>query len=102
MGPATSVIVTIHDYKVEVPVLDAVLRSGAGYVGMLGNRRRGEAVLQALREKGRTEAEIARVHVPIGLDLGARSAAEIALSVLAEVIAVRSGKAAQSLRGPAK
>jgi xanthine dehydrogenase accessory factor len=102
LGPAASVVVTIHDYKVEVPVLAHVLRSGAGYVGMLGNRRRGEAVLQTLRERGFTEEELARVHVPIGLDLGARSAAEIALSVLAEIVAVRAGKATQSLRGAAK
>jgi len=95
-------VVTIHDYKVEVPVLAHVLRAGAGYVGMLGNRRRGEAVLQTLRERGYTEEELARVHVPIGLDLGARSAAEIALSVLAEIVAVRAGKATQSLRGAAR
>ncbi len=102
LGPAAAVVITIHDYKVEVPVLAHVLRAGAGYLGMLGNRRRGEAVLQALRERGYTEDELAKVHNPIGLDLGARSAAEIALSVLAEIVAVRAGKAAQSLRGAAR
>ena len=97
LGPASAVVITIHDYKVEVPVLQSVLQSSAGYVGMLGNRRRGESVLQALRERGLTEEQVARVHVPIGLDLGAQSAAEIALSVLAEILAVRSGKTPGSL-----
>jgi xanthine dehydrogenase accessory factor len=102
LGPVSAVVITIHDYKVEVPVLAHVLRAGAGYVGMLGNRRRGEAVLQTLRERGFTEEELAKVHNPIGLDLGARSAAEIALSVLAEIVAVRAGKSAMSLRGAGK
>jgi xanthine dehydrogenase accessory factor len=99
LNAMTAVVVTIHDYKVEVPVLDCVLRSRASYVGMLGNARRGQAVLQALRDRGHSEEAIARVRVPIGLDLGARSAAEIALSILAEVVGARAGKSsARSLR----
>jgi xanthine dehydrogenase accessory factor len=96
--PATAVVLTIHDYKVEVPVLRAVLSSRAGYVGMLGNRHRGRAVLDLLRQQGVPEDQLARVHVPIGLDIGGQTAAEIATSILAEVIAVRSGKGVNSLR----
>jgi xanthine dehydrogenase accessory factor len=96
-GPQSAVVITIHDYKVEVPVLQAVLATAAGYVGMLGNRRRGQAVLDALRERGLSEEQVGRVRVPIGLDLGAQSAAEIALGVLAEIVAARRGKSTQGL-----
>jgi xanthine dehydrogenase accessory factor len=58
---------------------------------MLGSRRRGEAILKLLREDGVDEASLARVRVPIGLDLGARSAPEIALAILAEIQATRGG-----------
>jgi xanthine dehydrogenase accessory factor len=99
---STAVVLTVHDYKVEVPVLRAVLKSGVGYVGMLGNRHRGRGVLEVLRKEGVAEAQLARVHVPVGLDIGAQTAAEIATSVLAEVIAVRSGKSGSSLAEAAK
>jgi xanthine dehydrogenase accessory factor len=95
--PSSAVVLTVHDYKVEVPVLREVLKSEVGYVGMLGNRRRGRAVLDMLREEGVAEEQLARVHVPIGLDIGAQTAAEIAMSVLAEVIAVRSQRSGASL-----
>ncbi|TMA27018.1 MAG: XdhC family protein [Deltaproteobacteria bacterium] len=87
--PSTAVVLTVHDYKVEVPVLKAALASSAGYVGMLGNKRRGKAVLEMLREQGLSEEQLARVHVPLGLDIGAQSAAEIALSALGQIIAER-------------
>ena len=93
----SALVLTVHDYKVEVPVLRAALRTRVGYVGMLGNRRRGKGVLDLLREQGVVEAELARVHVPIGLDLGAQSAAEIALSVVAQIVALRAGKTTGSL-----
>jgi len=91
---STAVVLTVHDYKVELPVLRAVLGSEAGYVGMLGNPRRGAAVLGMLREEGLPEAQLSRVHVPLGLEIGAQSAAEIALSAMAQIVAVRAGKAA--------
>jgi len=72
-------------------VLRHVLSGPAGYVGMLGSRRRGEAILKLLREEGMPEERLARLRVPIGLDLGARSASEIALAILAEVVAGRYG-----------
>ena len=100
--PSTAVVLTVHDYKVEVPVLRAVLRSPVGYIGMLGNRHRGRGVLEVLRKEGVPEAELARVHVPVGLDIGAQTAAEIATSILAEMIAVRSGKSGASLADAAK
>jgi xanthine dehydrogenase accessory factor len=78
-------------------VLRAALQKRVGYVGMLGNRRRGRGVLDLLRQQGVAEQELARVQVPVGLDIGAQTAAEIALSVLAQIVAVRAGKTAGSL-----
>jgi xanthine dehydrogenase accessory factor len=82
-----------HDYKYDLPVLRAVLRSDAGYVGMLGSRRRGETIRSMLREEGVSATELARLHSPIGLSIGAKSAAEIALAIAAEIVAVREGRA---------
>src|SRR5712692_3327917 len=94
---STAVVLTIHDQEVEVPVLRAVLGSKAGYVGMLGSRKRGRGVLEMLREQGVPPEQLARVQVPVGLDIGARTAAEIALSVLAQIVAVRSGRSGTAL-----
>lgn len=97
LGETCALVLTVHDYKVEVPVLRAALRKGAGYVGMLGNVRRGRGVLDLLRQQGVSAEEAARVQVPVGLDIGAQTAPEIALSVLAQIVAVRAGKTQGSL-----
>lgn len=86
------VILLAHDYKHELPVLERVLASDAGYIGMLGSRRRGAAVLGALAERGVSEPMLARVHVPAGLELGAESPAEIALAIMAQAMAARSAR----------
>jgi xanthine dehydrogenase accessory factor len=68
---------------------------------MLGSRRRGRGVLELLREKGTAEDQLARVHVPIGLDIGAQTVGEIALSVIAQIVASRAGRPARGLaEGP--
>jgi len=89
--PTTALVLVAHDYKYDLPVLRHALATPVGYVGLLGSSRRGKAILDLLREDGVTEDALARVHVPIGLDLGAQSAPEIALAVLAEVLAVQRG-----------
>jgi xanthine dehydrogenase accessory factor len=89
--PSTALVLVAHDYKHDIPVLATALATGVGYVGMLGSTRRGAAILGLLREDGVSDAALERVHVPIGLDLGARSAGEIALAILAEIQAVRGG-----------
>jgi xanthine dehydrogenase accessory factor len=96
--PQVGVILVAHDYKYELPVLRALIRSNVGYLGMLGSKKRGAAVRALLTDEGFTDDELARVHTPIGLDLGGKSPAEVALSILAEVVAVRSGKARGSDR----
>jgi xanthine dehydrogenase accessory factor len=89
-----AVLLIAHDYKYELPALRALLRSPVGYIGMLGSRKRGEAVRALLREESFTDDELARIHTPIGLDIGGKTPPEVALSILAELVAVRSGKRA--------
>jgi xanthine dehydrogenase accessory factor len=86
------IVLLAHDYKYELPVLREVLRSDAAYIGMLGSRRRGDTIRAMLDEEGFTAAELARLHSPIGLPLGGKSSAEIALAIAAEIIAVREGR----------
>ncbi|HEU5323881.1 MAG TPA: XdhC family protein, partial [Methylomirabilota bacterium] len=97
LTPSTALVLVAHDYKYDLPVLEKALASEIGYVGMLGSARRGAAILKFLAEDGYDAAALARVRVPIGLDLGARSAPEIALAILAEVQAVRGGGSGQPL-----
>jgi len=87
-----------HDTKFDLPALAAALRSEAGYVGALGSRATHQRRLAKLREEGFGERELARIHTPVGLDLGARAPEEIALSILAEIVAVRNGRRGGALR----
>ena len=89
---STFVVLTAHDYKYDLPVLKVVLPARPAYVGLLGSKRRGAAIKQFLIEGGMDEGLLDQLHVPTGLDIGADSAAEIALSILAEIVAIRSGK----------
>lgn len=84
----TAVVVLTHDPKLDDPALAVALRSPAFYVGALGSRKTHAARLARLREHGLSEAELARIHAPVGLAVGARSPAEIAVSILAEATAV--------------
>jgi xanthine dehydrogenase accessory factor len=86
---ATALVLVAHDYKYDLPVLRHALSTPVGYIGLLGSTRRGAAILNLLREDGVSEELLQRVRVPIGLDLGAQSAAEIALSILAEALATQ-------------
>ncbi len=87
----TAVVTLTHDPKLDDPALDRALRSGAFYVGALGSRRTHAARLARLRDLGHDDAALARIHGPVGLDIAAVTAPEIALSVLAQVVAVRRG-----------
>lgn len=87
-----AVVLLAHDYKYELPVLRNVLRRPAGYVGLLGSRKRGAAIREMLNEEGFSADELARIHTPIGLDLGGKASADVALAILAEIVAVNNGK----------
>jgi len=83
----TAVVALTHDPKIDDPALAAALRSECFYVGALGSRKTHERRVQRLSAAGFTEADIGRIHAPIGLDIGAVSPAEIAVSILAEIVA---------------
>jgi xanthine dehydrogenase accessory factor len=97
LGPSSAVVILAHDAKFDHPALVAALRGEAGYIGAIGSRTTNEKRFAWLREQGFGDADIARVHAPIGLDIGAGTAEEIALAILAEVIAVRHGRGGRSL-----
>lgn len=93
----TAICVLTHDPKFDVPVLEVALRTPAGYIGAMGSRRTHEDRLQRLRAVGLTEAELARLRSPIGLDLGARTPEETAVSIAAELIQLRWGGTGRAL-----
>lgn len=87
----TAVVTLTHDPKLDDPALEVALRSAAFYIGSLGSRRTHAKRLARLTEAGLTEAELARIHAPVGLDIGAVTAPEIAVSILAQIVAARRG-----------
>jgi xanthine dehydrogenase accessory factor len=95
----TVICVLTHDPKFDVPVLEIALRTPAGYIGAMGSRRTHEDRLGRLREAGLTDEELGRLRSPIGLDLGARTPEETAVSVAAEIVQTRWGGSGHPLRG---
>lgn len=86
------VTVLAHDAKLDVPALAHALKAGCRYIGLLGSGRTQESRKQALRELGFGEADIRKIHGPVGLAIGAKTLQEIAVSVVAELVAARRGK----------
>ena len=93
----TVVCVLTHDEKFDLPLLAVALRADLGYVGAMGSRRTHERRVARLLEAGLGADELARLHSPIGLDLGASTPAETAVSILAEVLAARTGASGEPL-----
>jgi xanthine dehydrogenase accessory factor len=94
----TVVCVLTHDPKFDVPLLEVALRRPLAYLGAMGSRRTNEDRASRLRELGFTDDELARLHAPIGLDVGGRTPEETAVSVAAEIIAARWGGSGAQLR----
>lgn len=88
-GPAWAVVVLFHDAKFDVPALKLALRSDAFYIGFLGSRKTQADRRASLVEAGFTAQDLARIYGPVGLDIGGKEPAMIALSILAEIVAVR-------------
>ena len=84
--------VLTHDAKFDVPAIVAALATDVGYLGAMGCRRTHDKRLERLREEGVDDAGLARVMAPIGLDIGARTPEETAVSICAEIIALRTGQ----------
>jgi len=96
-GPSSAIAILAHDDKFDHPALVAALRSAAGYVGAIGSRTTNEKRVAWLRSQAVADRDIARIHAPIGLDIGATSVEEIALAILAEIVAVRRHRGGRSL-----
>lgn len=87
----TAVVTLTHDPKLDDPALDVALRSPAFYIGALGSKRTHAKRIERLKELGHDEATLARIAAPVGLDIGAITAPEIALSIVAQIVARRRG-----------
>lgn len=99
LGPADAVCILTHDAKFDVPAVVGALDTRVGYIGVMGSRRTQADRLQRLAEVGvSAPADLARLMAPIGLDIGARTPEETAVSICAEIIARRTGRATSSLR----
>ena len=94
----TAVIILAHDEKIDIPALSWALRSDAFYVGALGSRRTQAKRRERLAEEGVSEDDLARLSGPAGLDLGGETVEETALSIMAEIVAVRRGRDGGRLR----
>jgi xanthine dehydrogenase accessory factor len=95
VGPdhATAVVILTHDDKFDLPALELALATDAFYIGLIGGRRNQQRRRERLREAGVAEEAIERISGPCGLDIGADSVPETALSILAEAMAARTGRA---------
>jgi xanthine dehydrogenase accessory factor len=98
LGPRDAVCVLTHDAKFDVPAIVAALGTRIGYLGAMGSRRTHAKRVERLREASVTDEALGRVLAPIGLDIGARTPEETAISICAEIIARRTGRDAPSLR----
>jgi xanthine dehydrogenase accessory factor len=94
----TAIVVLTHDEKFDIPALTAAVATEAFYIGAIGARRTQTRRRERLLEAGATEAELGRIHGPAGLDLGADTPAETALSILAEALAVRAARPGRPLQ----
>ena len=98
LDASTSVVVLAHDPKFDYPALAAALRSEARYIGAIGSRGTIRQREEALLEMGFAPEQLSRIHGPIGLDIGAQTPAEIALAIMAEVVAALNGRGGGHLR----
>ncbi len=98
LGPRDAVCILTHDPKFDVPAVLGALATRVGYIGVMGSRKTHTKRVERLREVGVTDAGLDRLMSPIGLDIGARTPEETAISICAEIIARRTGRSTPSLR----
>jgi xanthine dehydrogenase accessory factor len=98
LGPLDAICVLTHDHKFDVPALLAALGTKVGYLGAMGSRATHEGRIQLLRAEGVDPARIQQIMAPIGIDIGARTPEETAVSICAEIISRHAGVRAPSLR----
>jgi xanthine dehydrogenase accessory factor len=97
LGPRDAICVLNHDPKFDLPALMGALATGVGYIGAMGSRRTQASRRLRLIEAGAGEADLGRIWGPLGLDLGANSPEETALSICAEIVVARTGRSGVSL-----
>jgi xanthine dehydrogenase accessory factor len=88
---STAIVILTHDPKLDDPAIKYALQFSPAYIGVLGSRRTHEKRLHRLKQDGLTEEQLAKLRAPIGLDIGGQTPAEIALSIISEIVAVRRG-----------
>ncbi len=98
LGPRDAVAVLTHDAKFDVPAITSALETGVGYIGVMGSRRTHDDRTSRLVDAGVTPDGFSRLRSPIGLDLGGRTPEETAISIVAEIIALRTGREVPALR----
>jgi len=97
LGPRDAICVLTHDHKFDIPAIEAALGTNVGYLGAMGSRRTHAERMERLVDAGISAAQLGRLHAPIGLDIGARTPEETAVSVCAEIITLRTGRSGSSL-----
>lgn len=98
LGPADAICVLTHDHKFDIPALVAALKTRVGYIGAMGSRSTHDGRVERLRAEGVDPDDIRRIMAPIGIDIGARTPEETAVSICAEIVSLRAGVRAPSLR----
>lgn len=99
LNPSTAVAILTHDPKFDEPTLKVLLAHEVGYIGAIGSRQTGAERAERLKNEGITEEQLQRIHGPIGLNIGASTPEEIALAIMAEIVATRNGKDSKSILG---
>jgi xanthine dehydrogenase accessory factor len=92
LHPGVAAVILAHDEKFEDPALEVLLNSDVGYIGAIGSRKTSAERLMRLKARGFTDEQLARIHGPVGLNLGGRSPEEVAISIMAEIVAVKNGR----------
>jgi xanthine dehydrogenase accessory factor len=100
LGPQTDIVMLAHDPKFEDPAMEVALNSKAGYIGAMGSKNTSAERNERLKARGFSDEQIARIHGPVGLNLGGKTPPEIALSIMAEIVAVRRGKDPRGSQSP--
>lgn len=95
--PSTDIAVLTHDPKFDEPTLKVVLSREVGYIGAIGSRKTRQERDERLKKQGLTDEQLKRIHGPIGLNIGAESPEEMALAIMAEIVAMRHGKDATTM-----
>lgn len=102
LHPGVAAVCLAHDPKFEDPAMEVLLRSDAGYIGAVGSRNTSTERRERLKATGFTDEQLDRIHGPVGLNIGGKTPEEIALSIMAEIVAVRRGRDPRSAVAPAK